>query len=83
EDINLDVDKGVIVNITAGMYMSIGEFEEVVEVIRSFISDEAIVIAGTVIVPDMSDSMKVPVVVSVIEKVAMKRGFGVEKSSSL
>ncbi|OEZ33475.1 cell division protein FtsZ [Francisella endosymbiont of Amblyomma maculatum] len=81
EDINLDGAKGVIVNITAGMDMSIGEFEEVGEVIRSFISDEAIVIAGTVIDPDMTDSMKVTVVVTGIEKVAMKRGFGVEKSS--
>lgn len=82
EDINLDGAKGVIVNITAGMDMSIGEFEEVGEVIRSFISDEAIVIAGTVIDPDMTDSMKVTVVVTGIEKVAMKRGFGVEKTSS-
>ncbi|AEI35085.1 MULTISPECIES: cell division protein FtsZ [Francisella] len=82
EDINLDGAKGVIVNITAGMDMSIGEFEEVGEVIRSFISDEAIVIAGTVIDPDMTDSMKVTVVVTGIEKVAMKRGFGVEKTTS-
>lgn len=82
EDINLDGAKGVIVNITAGMDMSIGEFEEVGEVIRSFISDEAIVIAGTVIDPDMTDSMKVTVVITGIEKVAMKRGFGVEKTSS-
>ncbi|AEB28006.1 cell division protein FtsZ [Francisella hispaniensis] len=82
EDINLDGAKGVIVNITAGMDMSIGEFEEVGEVIRSFISDEAIVIAGTVIDPDMTDSMKVTVVVTGIEKVAMKRGFGIEKTSN-
>ena len=82
EDINLDGAKGVIVNITAGMDMSIGEFEEVGEVIRSFISDEAIVIAGTVINPDMTDSMKVTVVVTGIEKVAMKRCFGVEKTLS-
>ncbi|AJC48464.1 cell division protein FtsZ [Allofrancisella guangzhouensis] len=80
EDINLDGAKGVIVNITAGMDMSIGEFEEVGEVIRSFISDDAIVIAGTVIDPEMSNSMKVTVVVTGIEKVAMKKGFGLEKS---
>ncbi|AIT09739.1 cell division protein FtsZ [Candidatus Francisella endociliophora] len=82
EDINLDGAKGVIVNVTAGMDMSIGEFEEIGEVIRSFISDEAIVIAGTVIDPEMSDSMKVTVVVTGIEKVAMKKGFGVEKTAS-
>ncbi|MFC4892947.1 cell division protein FtsZ [Pseudofrancisella aestuarii] len=82
EDVNLDGAKGVIVNITAGMDMSIGEFEEVGEVIRSFISDDAIVIAGTVIDPDVTDTMKVTVVVTGIEKVASKKGFGLEKSSS-
>ncbi|RUS68657.1 hypothetical protein EGW08_023582 [Elysia chlorotica] len=81
EDINLDGAKGVIVNITAGMDMSIGDFEEVGEVIRSFISDDAIVIAGTVIDPEMSETMKVTVVVTGIEKVATKKGFGIEKSS--
>ena len=81
EDINLDGAKGVIVNITAGMDMSIGEFEEVGEVIRSFISDDAIVIAGTVIDPDMSDSMKVTVVVTGIEKVSTKKGFGTERTT--
>jgi cell division protein FtsZ len=81
EDINLDGAKGVIVNVTAGMDMSIGEFEEIGEVIRSFISDEAIVIAGTVIDMDMTDTMKVTVVVTGIEKVAMKKGFGIEKNT--
>ncbi|MFT4693865.1 MAG: cell division protein FtsZ [Francisella sp.] len=82
EDINLDGAKGVIVNVTAGMDMSIGEFEEIGEVIRSFISDDAIVIAGTVIDMDMSDTMKVTVVVTGIEKVATKKGFGVEKGAN-
>ena len=82
EDINLDGAKGVIVNVTAGMDMSIGEFEEIGEVIRSFISDDAIVIAGTVIDSEMTDSMKVTVVVTGIEKVAVKKGFGVEKNSN-
>lgn len=82
EDINLDGAKGVIVNVTAGMDMSIGEFEEIGEVVRSFISDDAIVIAGTVIDMEMSDTMKVTVVVTGIEKVATKKGFGIEKNAS-
>ena len=82
EDINLDGAKGVIVNVTDGMDMSIGEFEEIGEVIRSFISDDAIVIAGTVIDMDMSDTMKVTVVITGIEKVATKKGFGIEKGTS-
>ena len=82
EDINLDGAKGVIVNVTAGMDMSIGEFEEIGEVIRAFISDDAVVIAGTVIDMDMTDSMKVTVVVTGIEKVATKKGFGIEKGTN-
>ncbi|MAZ77526.1 MAG: cell division protein FtsZ [Legionellaceae bacterium] len=64
EDIDLKGAKGVLVNITAGMSMSIGEFEEVGEVIKGFISDNATVVVGTVIDPDMKEDMRVTVVVT-------------------
>lgn len=64
EDIDLKGAKGVLVNITAGMNMSIGEFEEVGEVIKGFISDNATVVVGTVIDPDMKEDMRVTVVVT-------------------
>ncbi len=62
EDINLSGAKGVLVNITAGMNMSIGEFEEVGDVIKNFTSDSATVVVGTVIDPDMGEDMRVTVV---------------------
>lgn len=64
EDIALSGAKGVLVNITAGMDMSIGEFEEVGEVIKSFTSDQATVVVGTVIDPEMSDELRVTIVVT-------------------
>jgi cell division protein FtsZ len=64
EDISLTGAKGVLVNITAGMDMSIGEFEEVGEVIKGFTSDQATVVVGTVIDPQMSDELRVTVVVT-------------------
>jgi cell division protein FtsZ len=64
EDISLSGAKGVLVNITAGMDMSIGEFEEVGEVIKGFTSDQATVVVGTVIDPQMSDELRVTVVVT-------------------
>ena len=67
EDINLAGAKGVLVNITAGMDMSIGEFEEVGEVIKDFTSDQATVVVGTVIDPDMSDDLRVTIVVTGLE----------------
>jgi len=64
EDISLTGAKGVLVNITAGMDMAIGEFEEVGEVIKSFTSDEATVVVGTVIDADMADELRVTIVVT-------------------
>ena len=49
EDVDLSGARGVLVNITAGSNMSIGEFEEVGEVIRSFTTENATVVVGTVI----------------------------------
>jgi cell division protein FtsZ len=64
EDIDFAGARGVLVNITAGMDMSIGEFEAVGEAIKSFTSDQATVVVGTVIDPDMSDELRVTVVVT-------------------
>ncbi len=54
--------KGVLVNITSGLDMSIGEFEEVGDVIRAFTSDDAKVVVGTVIDPELAEEMRVTVV---------------------
>ena len=62
EDVNLQGAKGVLVNITAGMDMGINEFDEVGEVVRQFASDDATVVVGTVIDPEMSDEIRVTLV---------------------
>lgn len=64
EDINLSGARGVLVNITAGLDLSIGEFEEVGEVIKEFTSESATVVVGTVIDPEMSNELRVTVVVT-------------------
>ncbi len=68
EDICLDGAKGILVNITAGMDMGIHEFEEVGEVIRQFASDDATVVVGTVIDPDMRDEIRVTLVATGLEE---------------
>ncbi len=62
EDIDITDARGVLVNITAGMDMSIGEFEAVGDVIKSFASENATVVVGTVIDPEMTDELRVTVV---------------------
>lgn len=62
DDIDLAGAKGVLVNVTAGMDLSISEFEEVGDAIKSFTSDNATVIVGTVIDPQMTDELRVTLV---------------------
>lgn len=64
EDVNLSGARGILVNITAGMDMSIGEFEEVGDVVKNFISDDATVVVGTVIDPSMNAEMRVTIIVT-------------------
>lgn len=64
EDVNFSGARGILVNITAGPDMSIGEFEEVGDVVKEFISDDATVVVGTVIDPLMTDELRVTVIVT-------------------
>ena len=43
---------GILVNVTAGMDLSIGEFQEVGHIVKQFASDDATVVVGTVIDPE-------------------------------
>lgn len=62
EDINLLGARGVLVNITAGHDLTMGEFTEVGDIVREFASDDASVIIGTALDTDMTDELKVTVV---------------------
>lgn len=62
EDINLNGARGVLVNITAGMNLTMKEFEEVGTEIADLASEDATVVVGTVIDPDIGDELRVTVV---------------------
>jgi cell division protein FtsZ len=62
EDINLAGANGILVNVTAGMDLSIGEFQEVGATVKEFASDDATVVVGTVIDPELTDRIRVTVV---------------------
>jgi cell division protein FtsZ len=68
EDINLSGAQGILVNVTAGMDLSIGEFQEVGNVIKQFASDDATVVVGTVIDPEMASQIRVTVVATGLGK---------------
>jgi len=62
EDVNLSGARGILVNVTAGMDLAIGEFEEVGNTIKAFASENATVVVGTVIDPELSGELRVTVV---------------------
>ncbi len=62
EDVNLSGARGILVNITAGMDLAIGEFDEIGSTVKEFASDNATVVVGTVIDPEMSGDIRVTIV---------------------
>ena len=62
EDVNLAGANGILVNVTAGENLSIGEFQEVGNTVKEYASENATVVIGTVIDPKMKDSIRVTVV---------------------
>ena len=70
EDVRLDGARGVLVNVTAGADVGLGEFAEVGDAIRTFASDRGRVVIGTVIDPNAGDELKVTVVATGLGDVA-------------
>ena len=62
EDVNLQGARGILVNITAGENLSLGEFSEVGDAVEEFASDDATVVVGTVIDPNLDEEMRITVV---------------------
>jgi len=62
EDIDLAGANGILVNVTASQDLSLGEFTQIGDTVKEFASDDATVVVGTVIDPDMTNSIRVTVV---------------------
>ena len=62
EHIDLSGAKGILANITAGMDFCIGEFNEVGNIIKTVAADEATVVVGTVLDPELSGELWVTIV---------------------
>jgi cell division protein FtsZ len=73
EDVDLQGARGILVNVTAGLDLTLGEFTEVGQVIEEFASEHATVVIGTVIDHDLVDELKVTVVAT---------GLGIKASAA-
>ncbi len=82
ENVNLAGAKGLLVNITSGMDLTIGEFEEVGNTIKELASDDATVVVGTAIDPEMHNEIRVTIVATGIgQGVATKQTGSREKDN--
>ena len=74
EDVNLQGAKGILVNITSGYDLTLGEFEDVGNTIREFADEDATIIVGSVFDPDMNDQLRVTVVATGLRTPSSKTG---------
>ena len=74
EDIDLSGARGILVNITAGLDFAIDEYEIVGNAVKAFASENATVVVGTVIDPELTDEVRVTVVAT---------GIGAEKKPDI
>ncbi len=72
DDVNLQGANGILVNITAGPDFTMAEFDEVGRTIEQFASEDATVVIGTVLDPDMQDEVRVTVVATGLNRSGAK-----------
>lgn len=70
DDVNLHGANGVLVNITSGSDLTMAEFDEIGRVVSDFASEDATVIIGTSLDPNMQDEVKVTVVATGLSRAA-------------
>ncbi|MDQ3206158.1 MAG: cell division protein FtsZ [Pseudomonadota bacterium] len=73
DDVNLQGANGILVNITAGPDFTMAEFDEVGRTIEAFASEDATVVIGTVLDPDMQDEVRVTVVATGLNRAAVRQ----------
>jgi cell division protein FtsZ len=62
EDVNLQGAHGLLINVTAGLDLRTSEFSMVGDTVKQYASEDANVVVGCVIDPDMKDDIRVTVV---------------------
>ncbi len=62
ENVHLKGARGILVNITAGLDLTLGEYAEVGNAIEEIASGDATVVVGTVIDPELTNELRVTVV---------------------
>ncbi len=73
EDVNLAGACGILVNVTAGMNLTMREFDEIGRVVHGFASEDATVVIGTALDADLKDELRVTVVATGLNRAAPRQ----------
>jgi len=73
EDVNLNGACGILVNVTAGPNLTMREFDEIGRVIHDFASEDATVVIGTSLDPEMQDDVRVTVVATGLNRATSRQ----------
>ncbi len=73
EDVNLNGACGILVNVTAGPNLTMREFDEIGRVIHDFASEDATVVIGTSLDPEMQDDVRVTVVATGLNRANVRQ----------
>jgi cell division protein FtsZ len=73
EDVNLSGARGILVNVTAGENLGLGEFTQVGQTVKQCASEDATVVIGTTIDPEMGDAIRVTVVATGLGQPVVKQ----------
>jgi len=82
ESVDLAGAKGLLVNVTAGMDISIGEFDEVGNTIKELAAEDATVVVGAVIDPEMQNELRVTIVATGIGQAGKSSRAAADKGAS-
>jgi cell division protein FtsZ len=73
EDVNLSGACGILVNVTAGPNLTMREFDEIGQVVHQFASEDATVVVGTALDPELQDDVRVTVVATGLNRASARQ----------
>ena len=73
DDVNLAGACGILVNVTAGTNLTMREFDDIGQVIHEFASEDATVVVGTALDPELKDDVRVTVVATGLNRAVVRQ----------
>jgi len=73
DDVNLAGACGILVNVTAGTNLTMREFDDIGQVVHEFASEDATVVIGTALDPELKDDVRMTVVATGLNRAVARQ----------